>query len=842
MKKTIFSLAAAAIIAASCSDKTDITDLTPIDPSGKEVISFSLSEGQNNTTRVGFRDSDTRVLMRIKSDDRHASPSASKYTRAVATAKKDQIDISTDDMKKHAFSIVTMDGDQRYWDDAHGRHSLLSVYAIAIANKNDESLLPLNLMADGSGTKSETKNIAWGTTNDNSVTYKVETAKQTNDKIGEQDLVYSNNIQADETLGKDGVYRYDYTNKKYPDETGKTTHDNGRMLFYQEGMTISPLGQPTDAPGHFDKGHLVFNHALTRLTITLKEGEGFDKTSDDKDKDFKFTKAAGASAVSNVKLLGMNTTGSLDVETGKWTSVTATDIAEIAPQGTYTTAEGIFMAQMLPDYVFKDGDNTNVMTFTIDNNTYYVTQDMVYDALVATEANKTTPNGYAAATNAVGTQGEDGYVPAKAAQFKMMQGRNYNLTITVKKAGIQAITATLADWVEVKGDYSIDNSHITVSTQKVEGTGNEACREFYFYRLGQKLEQIYTDDSYITNNKATQFSGDYKTNSYATLTETASNSNIWKTNWFYESNDTAYHFRTLNKLAAGTNSSGAVDNHNITNSTETPIVSSFAMESGAQATQDYHWGAPMKTGMSTGFLKYDSEKGYENSIQQGIVAPKNNNDNTINITELHMMSNINIKLITDSVSYTESGTTKYKLGPAAVNLENAKITITRFAKTASVDMGTGKISETYTSPSGGTHTLSGDDDCAQITAPSFTGTCWWSNSKCIKASTEWYTYAVIPQALRRKDSGYTEADCVGLTIQTTDQNEYYVIKDLANIKATSVSNVRDQALNAEIKRWYPGHTYNYVIRITKKGIEAITCTVADWVTVTGKQIDITLED
>lgn len=812
MKKTNLLLAVAALTAASCSDNTDIT--SPIDPSGKEMISFSLSDGTQ--TRAGFRESNTRILMRIQSDDRSTSPSASKYTRVLASAAKDEMDISTDENKQHAYSVVSLNDDPRYWDDAHGRFSLLSVYAIAIANKNDAELLPLTYMYDGSGSKSAATNTVWGTSatsnaDNNTILFTVETTAQTATTIANQDLVYSNNIQADADLGKDGIYRWNYSDNKYtPDNTGNTTHGNGRMLFFQNGVNTNQ--QPTDAPGHFDKGHLVFNHALSRLTVTLKEGEGFDDSSDT---DFKFKNGTG-----NIKLLGMNTTGTLNVKTGVWAPGTATAINQMSPAATYSTAAGTFAAQMLPDYEFVDGSNTNVMEFTIDDNTYYITQDMVYDALVAVEANKVSSYGYDDATNS---------------KFKMMQGHNYALTITVKKTKIQAITATLADWVDVTGEYAIDNSHITVTTKKIDGTGDAPCTEFNFYRLGQTLDKIYTDDSY----SATAFSGDYKTEGRATKSETSTR-NIWNTEWFYESNKIAYHFRTLNNLASGT------DDANITNSSTTPAVSSFAMQSGSQASHDYHWGAPMDESAT---LAYNTTNGYTSSIHKGIVAPKNDKDKTINITELHMMSNINIQLVTDSVE-TSAGSGTYKLGPAAVNLENAQITITRFAKTGSVDMGTGKITPNYTAPSPLTHSLDGDADCAKIDAPSFTAIdSWWKHSSSIKASTDWFTYAVVPQALRRSDAATpAEADCVGITIRTTDNNEYYVIKDLADIIATSVttssslSATRDQAQGAKILRWFPGHTYKYTIKITKKGIEAITCTVADWVTVTAKQIDITLEN
>lgn len=839
MKKYIYPMALAATLLTTtgCSDD-EVNDAPVIPDDQKEMISFSVSD-EANSTRAGFIGSETSLAMRIQSSERLGT--GNKYTRTVAKAAVDGTKSAT------SYSVVTFDGlYKRYWDDAHGRKSLLSVYAVAVPNggssiKNNSKTLE-ELLTLGDATKT------WGSNDDNTIAWQVTTMAQEKDAAGtaapsknidQEDLVYSNNIQAG---GKDGVYR-DYGSGYTPDPTGDTTHKDGQMLFFQSGMTDDNAATTanTDAPGHFDKGHLVFNHALSRITVTLVEGKGFDKTSDAMANDFNFANGT------NIKLLDMNIKGTLDIPTGMWTIPTkaaggVADIAKMAQTGTGTYAADYSVeayrnskyitltAQMLPDYVFNDADETNVMQFTIDDNTYYITQNMLFDALAGKNDNKTA---------------DYGFDTVNKNKFTMMQGKNYFFTIAVNKTEIQAVTATLADWVDVKGEYSIDNSHITVTTYKLSGDGDKYCDEFNFYRLGQKLDKIYTDASY----EARTFSGDYKTTGHALLTQTSTDSHIWNTNWFYESNDTAYHFRTLNNIAAGKNGSGKVDDSNIENSTSK--VSSFNMESGPQTTNDYHWGAPMKTVTAdelNTFLKYDLENGFSESIHDGIVAPKNDKNNTINITELHMMSNINIRLVTDSVSYIDGEETKYKLGPAAVNLEEAEIVLTRFAKTGYVDMGTGKITETYKAPSSLTHTFEGDEDCAKITAPNFTGTCWWLNAASIKASTDWYTYAVVPQPLRRSSSSpLSEDDCVGITIRTKDNNEYYVITDLATIKATSVttnsslSATRDQAVNSEIIRWYPGHSYNYTIKISKKGIEAITCTVADWVTVEAKQIDIDLE-
>lgn len=829
MKKYIYPMALAATLLTTtgCSDD-EVNDAPVIPDDQKEMISFSVSD-EANSTRAGFLGSNTHLVLRIQSTDRTNSSSV-KYTRTVATAAKDVAGGVND------YSVVSFNNsDKRYWDDAHGRKSLLSIFAVAVPNggnsinNNNSTLESLITPGDASA--------VWGTTATNTIAWKVTTSEQTKDPssattptntIDQEDLVYSNNIQAG---GKDGVYRWNGTTYD-PADTGANTHHNGQMVFFQNGMTdeTAATATVTDAPGHFDKGHLVFNHALSRITVTLEEGAGFDKESSARGDDFKFKDGT------NIKLLSMNTSGTLNLTNGTWSINTPTDINLIAltESGTTTAAATnpnsqyyTLTSQMLPDYVFEKDNNDNVMQFTIDNNTYFITKGMLFKALYDNAGTEAGKNGLPL------KDADNNYVTS----YKMEQGKNYVFKIVVDKTQIKAITATLAPWVEVTAaEYKIDNSHILVETKKVNG---DACDDIKLFRLEETLDQIYTDDSYLSNGKAKGYQGDYKENGIATMRASGTNG-IWNTNWYYKDNITAYHLRSLNTIAAdGTNADSDDACENVTTPTSDPKYSYFTMVSGDQSTQDYHWGAPMITSAD---LKYNetagNTQGYVSSLHQGLVAPKNGTAKPINITELHMMSNINIRLVTDSVATATSGV--FTTGSGAVNLKDATITLTRFAKTGTVDMGTGFVSPIYPTTTH-THNLGGDDYCAKIVAPSFTSG-YWVRANASNASTDWFRYAVVPQALRRSDAATPpEEDCVGITIQTADNNEYYVITDLATIIATTVTDSRNQSANTAITRWYPGHTYYYTIKISKKGIDAITCTVAPWVDVIAKDIDIDLE-
>ena len=272
----------------------------------------------------------------------------------------------------------------------------------------------------------------------------------------------------------------------------------------------------------------------------------------------------------------------------------------------------------------------------------------------------------------------------------------------------------------------------------------------------------------------------------------------WSTSWFFKSNKTYYHFRTVNK---DTEIKGTDDT--------TPDY--FEISGGPTASTDPHWGAPMQPATDgTTYLGYDTSNGYEKFLLPAIGAT----ESTIAIQEIHMMSKINVILKT-----TNDG--------SKVMLENGDtettVTITRLATTGTVEMGRGLVNPTngYT----GSHVM---------TVPT-------TYYKTEGSETNPYTFTVVPQDLSRNFSSTNDEDFVGLFIQTPDNNQYYVVKKLSEIIATKVTDQRDQEENQTIKRWYPGHSYTYTITISKKGIESITCSVADWVNVKGEDINIDLE-
>lgn len=759
-------------------------------------------------TRAGLHTTfSTDVVLRIMSQ-KGENGTEKRYARTKVTASTEKTNTSDNS----TYSDITI-GDlyKLYWDDCFGRDAFLSVYAVAVPGKSitSDSKLQESSLTAGYGSSS----AKWGTNATNTITWSVSHKdsdgdhEQVDATLTGEDLTYSRNIRKN---GTDGRYVWSYTDPVgYPAETGNTTHGNGRMQF------VLPDGAEATDAGHFDKGHLVFTHSLSRITLTIISGNGFNNADDNEEThDFNLSSVG-------IAFNGMNVQADLDLTEGTWGTKT-TGIIVAKPSITNTTVKdesnndvsrACYKAtvQMLPDYEFGKTSTTNVISFTIDDNTYYVDQQMIFAAL----------------------DGKTGVTTTADNKIKMEQQKNYNLNITVNKTGIQKVTATLQPWTEVyAADKQLYNSYITLDISSATGT----CDDINLYRLADGDGNIYTNLTSPTadSKEFYNWKGNYNTTP-ATLTKPTGSSTgdgKFTTNWFFEDNKTFYHFRTVKKSLT-TEIKGA------TGDGADGIDDYFEIVSGDQANHDYHWGAPMKnpTGGAQLF-KYNPDANSANNTTEGyttsIYKAIGSTENEIKITELHMMSNINIILETTAADAGDH-----------VNLSNAKVYLTKFYTEGQVKMGSGLVTPTTTS-------LATTD--VLITSPSSTDY-WTSND----VKTKPFTYAVVPQLLSR---GTGAGNYVGVTIVTSDNNQYYVIEDLSKIYATSIkqegsdasysdpdhpniatsSSTDAQKTAAAITRWYPNHSYTYTFKITKKGIDNITCTLAPWVNVYGENIKIDLEN
>ena len=493
MKKYIIPLSiVAATFAASCSSDENVNESNKI----KDFpIELSLTGDGINTnvtstkTRSGFT-GETSLVMRMKAEkwsygengDKTIDNNSTKYTKASTTA-------AAEGDKKYS----TMAFANKYWDDAFGRYTYLSIFAVAVPNKSNISQLTLNGNDNWETESTPNNKITWTVTSG-------ETA-QTSTTIDNEDLVYSRNIQdGAESKGlKQGVRRYKDGN--YPSFDG----DNFDVLTYgRMGFTLFDVNIK-DGPGKFDLGNLHFTHALSRITLKIY----IDRSKGFTDND--------ANSIENAKLINLNVKGDLDVAEGTYSNVTTGDVKmekytvgyDETMQGSTTKPDAKFMAQVLPDYEIKEsGANTNMLQFNVGDNVYYVTQKSVWDAIHNNVNVETGTN------------------------IKLAQNKNYVLNITVGKTEISNITATLANWDEINGSHSTNNSLYEFTFKTLSNTEGSACRDFNLYRIVDNVKEGNNWNSGYSKDKAT-------------LEENGSNSNVWKaTNWYFNSNQSYYHFRS----------------------------------------------------------------------------------------------------------------------------------------------------------------------------------------------------------------------------------------------------------------------------------------------------------
>lgn len=727
MKNLFYPLLfATALVSAACSNDLE-NDGNATDPSNKTAISF-VGEDNAAMTRYGFA-ANTHIAMHIRSNKNGSTTDGNvRETRTMASALADAT------LSDASFSSIEAPSNEnvRYWDDAYGRSAQLSVFAVAVPGKdytlkNDGKSLTDLLAGNGTwSTGALSEEIAWTVSADQSGT----------DVIGKEDLTYSNNISA---TGKGGAKSYNYASSAYD------TANDGCLQFRLKDDSMQ------DGPGKFDQGNLKFNHALSRITVNLVKGTGYGEGS------FSFA------TDTNIKILNVPTAGKLDIEQGSWDVTTSSDINKMATTTLASGATYSLQAQILPTYTFTDGRDVNVLEFIIDDNKYFVTQDMMLDALNSGQS-------------------------TSAASLAMAQGKNYVFTITVGKSKIINVTAKLEPWVDVEAaNQNMDNSHISLTLfNNASGT---AATKFDLYRLNDESDEINTG---VSNSK--KWGGNYTDK--ASLT--AGSNNVWTTAWFFENNKSFYHFRTVNE---GTKIEGTTDN---------AVDDYFVITSGTQADHDYHWGAPFLTS-TTSPIQYSKTEGYAATLSPAIGAT----NSTINMTELHMMSNINVVLRTTKTSN-------------AVALEDngnqCEVSLTYFYANGQVKMGNGLVTPTgnlmasaaFTAPKAG---IDDKDETYNKTGA--------------------FTFAVVPQALTRAtgDNLY-----VGITIKTPDNNQYYVVKSLAEIIATTNGGSQNQSKDEKVDFWYPNHNYTYTFTLTKAGISKVTCSVEKWIDVTADNKDISLED
>lgn len=331
--KKIFFLATAmtAMLATSCSNEDNANE----NKSGYSAIELG---GVSNKpiTRAGFTGAETTLKVHYVSTRKEYNATtfpyndgegkSTLYMTSTATAAIDGTNNETS-----VSAVSQTPAQMRYWDDLHGKNSILSLYAIAVPNKT-------------SVTKNASAFAAWDTNVKegqetaipHTIAWQVSTT-QTSATIADEDLAYSNNLQGDgHTLGF-----IPSTSKFEKAENAKT---------------------------------LDFKHALSRITINVNKGNGFGDFATE----FKVTK---------VLLASPTTAGNLDVTNGTMTSTGTTDVEVVGTKSVYKNSSDeqigyTYLAQIFPGKTIFEDDNT-FLTIVVDGNNYYIKGSEIYAALLS---------------------------------------------------------------------------------------------------------------------------------------------------------------------------------------------------------------------------------------------------------------------------------------------------------------------------------------------------------------------------------------------------------------------------------------------------------------------------
>lgn len=823
---------AAAFALASCAKEPGNEVVPEVNPNdGKELIDFA-GDGTGMTkgllTKAGFSAS-TKVEMRIRAEELVASatPLAARWAKATATAT-DNITSDSHNSLVGEHSDLSYDaGQERYWDDAFGRNSKLTVYAFAIPGKTDATL---PTWSEDGWTQISTTNTNWFTGTDYYTVIWSVSAVQTTSTMETEDLTYSNNISSGGTGGR---YTHNY-NPGYEVLDGenafpKTLQDatvmgNGQMRWWPK--TIANASERTNntfaaTTGKFDQGHLIFKHALSWIEINLIEGDGFTNTEP---LDFNWTKNQ-ASASQNITLKKFYTTRTLNVSDDSWSGTTSVNITQMVENNVTTTSGKTtrkLYAYVLPGNVL-DGDNDNVIEFEIDNAKYYVTGEQIATAI---------QNYY----NTGGAGAGDPRASTLKNFTTTKSGEHYVINLKVAKKGIERITAAILPWETVNSnDIDAKNTYPTFTfedrgTKLVGGDANE----FSIYRAAQ------TAGDYITGATEPNYTWQtgYTTDGSATKTWESKASNEWSTGWYWPNNLTYYHFRAVGVDGGSNPAEPVVVNYSTTTAaTPTPVFSDYFNIASGPLTgvsyKDYTWGAPFKNidDAPTGKLTYSTTSGFDNTsgdshqISNAIGAT----ESLIQMLLFHMTTQITVNVYTT----TGSDEVTLRINDGSAETDKTKVEILNFLPNGTVLMGNGLVTATGSRTTQymtyGTYTAKEGENAAKVTG---------------------YTYGMIPQALS------TGGQTIGLRITTPDKNQY-VITDLSTIVASvttesgngSTYNITNPYTEIgtgtgkyTIDSWRPNFKYTYNITLKKKGIERITAAVVDWEVVEGDNIDIDLEN
>ena len=394
------------------------------DGSGKTLVAMSEGTG----IRISMM---SEYNMTFTGESAFQGTQATKYCTTWGTAQ------TTSDNK----APINFGSNIRYWDDAHARSSMLSLWGLAVPGKTTSDW---TWKATSDGTE-VVDHMPWGTTTTPTQIYWAVSDNQNGESMAKEDLCFSNNL-ANHT-SPDNRLKFNATTRK------------------------------------FDTGNMIFYHALTQFTIKIKCGDGFVGNGSD----FQFTNKPPIATVDNsFTLNGFYGKGVFDVEKGEFQTLSESNkvrITSIYLQSTTYQKKDVgdyyvLRAYVLPGTDLQSTSVSDAFSFTIDNNNYKISMQDLYQAI--------------GRSNTLTTVLGEGK--------KLLAGVNYEFTFTVDKTKISGMTAQIQKWGEVKAD-NITPSNARINL-KLEERGTPVTENVDFYRALDPDNTAITD-TYIGYNWST---------------------------------------------------------------------------------------------------------------------------------------------------------------------------------------------------------------------------------------------------------------------------------------------------------------------------------------------------
>ncbi len=431
------------LMLTACSSDTVQPD-NGTDQQGKTPIELTvgiMGEGSAATRTVVTNDdlygqkakafeAGTSLYMVMKSEEKVASTPAvgAKYTSTMGTTEAAVTTASNVNPVKFTDNYI------RYWEDAHSRNSLLSIYAACVPSCSDAITI---------GSESSYNSNTWSSPEPyTEISWPLGNAsvanQNTGDFIKKQDLCFSNNIS--NLVGNDPA-------------------DN-RIGFLETKK--------------FDSKTMYFYHALTKITFKISKGDGF---------------AAGdafafSNTNENIVLKGFNTGGTFDIVKGEFTASTVkadTEIKELAnTKATGASEAHVLSALLAPGTDLSDATVKDAIHFTLEHNEYKLTKKALMDAI----GDKKLPH-----TESLVAEKQ---LLALTGDHKMRAGVHYIFTLTVGKTGISNLTAAVVPWEEVTASVTPSNARITLS---LLDKGERQKGSFDLYR--KAVESSTIDDDFL---------------------------------------------------------------------------------------------------------------------------------------------------------------------------------------------------------------------------------------------------------------------------------------------------------------------------------------------------------